>query len=152
MQQDVYQKQLCKKQVEIFLFVNRTLLHESQVRRPLTTLWNQERYKTRRWKWNQKRDDILTPYALPQGEREGPGHFYMFGSYESTFYRWTAAFYVTKLSRHVKKLLSFEGQPSDNFPIEMYRRTLVKIWSFWSIFFCFLTLDAEKLVEMVASN
>ena len=28
----------------------------------------------------------------------------------------------------VKKLLSFEGWPSDNFSIEIYRRNLVKIW------------------------
>ena len=46
------------------------------------------------------------------------GHFCMFVSYESTFYRRAAAFYGTKLSRRVKKLLSFEGRPSDNFSEE----------------------------------
>ena len=45
-----------------------------------------------------------------------------------------------------QKLLSFEGRPWDNFPIEIYRRNSIKIWSFWSIFFCFLTLDAQNLV------
>ena len=81
---------------------------------------------------------------------EGPGHFCMFGSYESTFYRWTATFYGMKLSRHVKKLLSFEGRPSDIFSVET--RNLVKIWCFWSIFFSFLTLDAQKFVQMVESD
>ena len=57
------------------------------------------------------------------------------GSYESTFYRWTAAFYGAKISRRVKKSLSFEGRPSSNFSIEIYSRNLVKIWIFWSIFF-----------------
>ena len=35
------------------------------------------------------------------------GHFCMFGSYESTFYRWTATFYGTKISLRVKKFLIF---------------------------------------------
>ena len=48
--------------------------------------------------------------------------------------------------------LSFEGWPSDNFPIEVYRRNFVKIWLFWSIFFCFLTLHAQKLVQTVETN
>ena len=47
-------------------------------------------------------------------------HFCMFGSYESTFYHWTAAFYGTKILRRVKKLLTFEVQSSDNFPIEIF--------------------------------
>ena len=41
---------------------------------------------------------------------------------------------------------SYEDRLSDNFPMEMNRRNLVKIWSFWSIFFCIWILDAEKLV------
>ena len=51
-----------------------------------------------------------------EGKRGVRGHFCMFGSFESTFYRWTAAFYGTKILRRVKKLLTFEGQSSDNFP------------------------------------
>ena len=74
------------------------------------------------------------------------GHFCMFGTYESTFYCWTAAFYGKKISRSLKKLLTFEGQRLDSFSIEIYRGNLVKIWSFWSIFFCIWTLDAGKLV------
>ena len=76
----------------------------------------------------------------------------MLGSHESTFYLWPAAFYGMKLSRRVKKLLSFEGRPSDIFTIEIYRRNLVKIWCFWSIFFSFFTLGAQKLVQMVESD
>ena len=76
----------------------------------------------------------------------------MFGSCESTFYRWTATFYGMKLSRCVKKLLSSEGRPSDNFSIEIYRGNLVKIWCFWSIFFSFLTLDAQKLIHIIESD
>ena len=79
--------------------------------------------------------------------REGVwGHFCNFGSHESTFYRRTAAFYVTKISRCVKKILSFEGQSSDHFPMEIYRRNLVEFHSFLSIFFCLLILGAQKLV------
>ena len=59
------------------------------------------------------------------------GHFCMFGSYESTFYNWIAAFYGMKISRSTKKLLSFEGRPSDKFSIEIHRRwNLAKIWCF----------------------
>ena len=31
-------------------------------------------------------------------------------------------------------LSRFEGWPSSNFSIEIYKRNLVKIWVFWSIF------------------
>ena len=53
------------------------------------------------------------------------GHFCMFRSYESILYCLTTAFYGTKLSRRVKKLLSFQGWRSDNFPTEICRRNLV---------------------------
>ena len=56
----------------------------------------------------------------------------MSDSYESTFYHQTAAFYRTKISGCVKKLLSFENQLSNKFPIEIYRKNLIKIWLFWS--------------------
>ena len=71
--------------------------------------------------------------------REGGSgvYFCMFGSYVSTFYRWTDAFYGTKISRRDKKLLIFEGQPLDNFPIKIYRGNLVKIWSLVHIFLYF---------------
>ena len=55
------------------------------------------------------------------------GHFCMFGSYKSIFYCWTAAFYVTKLPRYVKKLSIFEEWLLDDFPIDIYRRNLVTI-------------------------
>ena len=73
------------------------------------------------------------------------------GTYESTFYRWTAAFYGMKLSRRVKKLLSFVGRPSDNFSIEIYGRNLVKIWSFLSIV-CLLTLHAHIHLHALHTN
>ena len=76
----------------------------------------------------------------------------MFGSYESIFITEQPLFVERKLSRRVKKLSIFEDRPSDNLPIEIYRRNLVKIWSFGSIFFCFLILDAQKLAKMVESN
>ena len=44
------------------------------------------------------------------------GHFCMFSSNESPFHRSTAPFNGTKIPQCVKKLLTFEGQPSDNFP------------------------------------
>ena len=96
--------------------------------------------------WNIFKKEKSSSNPSPLRWEGGPGHFCIFGSYESTFYCWTAAFYGTKISRRVKKLLTFEGQSSDNFPIEIYRGNLVKIWSFWSIFFCILTIDAKKLV------
>ena len=89
---------------------------------------------------------VWLPYTEFKARGGVRGHFCMFDSYESTFYCWTAAFYGTKISRRVKKLLTVEGQPLDSFPIEIYRGNLVKIWSFWSIFFCIWTLDAGKLV------
>ena len=52
--------------------------------------------------------------------KEGPGHVCMFGSYESTFYRWTAAFYGPKISRCVKKFLSIEDGLLDNFSTEIH--------------------------------
>ena len=53
------------------------------------------------------------------------------------FYRWTAAFYRTKLLWRAKKSFSFDRGRSDNFFIEICRRNLVKTWSFWSIFSVF---------------
>ena len=41
---------------------------------------------------------------------------------------------------------SYEDRLSDNFPMEINRRNLVRILSFWSIFFWFLTLDDQKHV------
>ena len=61
----------------------------------------------------------------PRREGGVRGHFCMFSSYESTLYCRTAAFYGTKISRRVKKLLTFEGQPLDSFPIVIYRENLV---------------------------
>ena len=78
--------------------------------------------------------------------------FACLGHMKVPFYRWTAPFYRMKLSRRVKKLLSFESWSSDIFSIEIYRRNFVKIWCFWFIFFYFLTLDAQKLVHMVESD
>ena len=48
------------------------------------------------------------------------GQFCIIGSYESTFYLRTAAFYRSKISCLVKKLLSFEGWWSDHILIEIY--------------------------------
>ena len=62
----------------------------------------------------------------------GRGSFCMFDSYESTIYCRTAI-HGMRISCLVKKLLNFEGQLSDNFPTKIYRRNLVKIWSFLSI-------------------
>ena len=61
----------------------------------------------------------------------------MFGSYEGTIYPRTAAFYVTKILRCVKELLSIESWPSDNIPIKICRKNLGKIWLFCSIYFSF---------------
>ena len=73
--------------------------------------------------WNLDKNSVFLKKIL---WREGVwGHFCMFGSYERTCYCWTAAFYGTKKARRVKKLLTFEGQPSDNFPVEIYRGNLV---------------------------
>ena len=38
---------------------------------------------------------------------------------------------------------------SYKFPLKIYRKNFSKIWCFWSIFFCFVTFDAQKLFEMV---
>ena len=76
-------------------------------------------------------------YSDSWGKRGDWGHFWMFGSYESIFITEQPLFVERKLSRRVKKLSIFEDRPSDNLPIEIYRRNLVKIWYFWSIFFCF---------------
>ena len=57
----------------------------------------------------------------------------------------------TKLSRCVNKFLIFEDWPSSNFQIEIFRefgQNLV----FLVHIFLFLTLDAQKIVEMEVSQ
>ena len=97
--------------------------------------------------WNIFKKEKSSSNPSPLRWEGGPGHFCIFGSYESTFYCWTAAFYGMKQSHCVKKLFSFENLPSDNISIEIYRRNLVKIWSFWSIFFSFLTWGSQNLLK-----
>ena len=72
------------------------------------------------------------------------GHFGMFGSYESTFYCWTAAFYGMKISCRVKKLLRFEGWLSHIFSIQIHRGNLAKIWCFFVHIFLFFDLSCSK--------
>ena len=69
------------------------------------------------------------------GERGVRGHFCIFGSYESTFIA-------------EQPLLRNKAVTPCQKVIDLYRKNLVKIWSFSSIFF---TLYAQKLVQMVQS-
>ena len=62
------------------------------------------------------------------------------------FIFWAAPFNLKKMSRHVKKLLSFEGRPSDIFSV--FGQNLV----FLVHIFLYLTLDAQKRVQMVESD
>ena len=59
---------------------------------------------------------IHLDFDIWQGE--SLGLFLHFCTYESTFYRGTDAFCRLKLSGSAKKLLRFEGRPSDKFPIK----------------------------------
>ena len=52
-------------------------------------------------------------------------------------YRRTAAFYRLKISRCVKMLLSLEGWPTDNFPIEYIEGILSKFGYFGPYFSVF---------------
>ena len=72
--------------------------------------------------------------------REGQGSFMHVWLTWKFLLSLSSRFYRTKILRRVKKLLIFEGQPSDNFPIKICRANLVKIWSSRSVFFCILPL------------
>ena len=84
--------------------------------------------------------------------RGGTGSFLHVWLIWKYFYRWTGAFYGMKLPCRVKKLSIFEDRPLANSSIEICRRNFVNIWSFWSILFLSLTLDAQKYIEIVESN